>query len=443
MDNQAHIMATMRHLLQKSPVTDTEVILDGLTEATTRFANNHIHQNVAEDRREIACRVVQQGQVGYARANQMTGQAAENMLQQAIARMEAHPVTCQNFQLVNPQQYKPLQNFDSTTAHLDAARRADIVETIINRVKADGLLAAGTVLNGFHEIGVVNSRGVEAFHRFSHFHLTLTVYDQNNASSWTAIEGTTCDPDEILPAVEKTVQRALRSKNPQEIPAGHYTVILEPAATGTFIENLGWLAFGAKDHLQKKSCLYNRIGENVTGALVTVYDDAYHPLSLGMPFDYEGTSKQVAVLIDKGVASGIVHDSVTARLMNTQSTGHSLPQPNPIGPIPGNLIMKQGPHSLEDIISDTKEGILITRFHYNSIVNEKNTALTGLTRDGTFFIRNGELAFPIKNLRYNERILGAFNRIEAISHKQILTGEYSKVVVPALKINHFHFTANA
>jgi predicted Zn-dependent protease len=169
--------------------------------------------------------------------------------------------------------------------------------------------------------------------------------------------------------------------------------------------------------------------------MVTIYDDAYDTKTIGFPFDFEGVAKKRVTFIQDGVAQGVVYDSYTANRWKGENTGHALLPPNPYGPFPINLIMKPGESSRDEMIRTCQKGLLITRFWYVRIISPKETLVTGMTRDGTFLIENGKITRPVKNLRFQERIMNALNNVEQVSKET----ECHSAVVPALKIRDFNF----
>jgi predicted Zn-dependent protease len=143
------------------------------------------------------------------------------------------------------------------------------------------------------------------------------------------------------------------------------------------------------------------------------------------------------------VLKGIVYDLKTAKIAGTESTGHGLPQPNEYGPMPLNLVLKQGNATIQEMIESTKRGLLITHFHYTNVLNPKEMILTGMTRDGVFLIENGEVKNPINNMRFTESIPNIFNNVEMVGKKAILQSSFfgDGFVIPGLKVNNFTFTS--
>src|SRR5258708_6062172 len=187
-----------------------------------------------------------------------------------------------------------------------------------------------------------------------------------------------------------------------------------------------------------------RIGEKLCSEMITIVDDPLGPESLGLPFDFEGTPSQRVTLIDEGIARDVVWDRTSARKAGRESTGHGLPPPNSSGPFPLNLRMEPGMSSQEDLVASTERGLLVTRFHYSNVVNEKETVLTGMTRDGTFLIEDGKLQHGVRNLRYTQNALEALANVEGVGDVTEISSElfFGGSRAPALKIRDFKFSSS-
>jgi predicted Zn-dependent protease len=207
---------------------------------------------------------------------------------------------------------------------------------------------------------------------------------------------------------------------------------------------LGYLGLGAQSMQENRSFMSGRIGQKITGNNITIWDDGFDPRGVMFPFDYEGVPKQKVMLIEEGIARGVVYDTASAqREVGQVSTGHGLPAPNTMGPIPTSLFMKPGVATHEEMIASTKKGIWVTRFHYVNPVHPVKAILTGMTRDGTFLIEDGKITRPLKNLRFTQSILEAFSHAEMLGRdlKMIKMGFGSfATCAPAAKINGFTFT---
>jgi len=252
---------------------------------------------------------------------------------------------------------------------------------------------------------------------------------------------------------ETAARKALESANPREIPPGKYTVILEPAAV---LDIVGFMFydFGGLAILDQRSFLNNRIGKTIFGENINITDDVYHPLQSGSPFDGEGMRRNRVSLVEKGVVKRLVYARATAAKMTRseykqsvgpiEPTGHGFPLPNEIGDAPMNIVVEGGNRagkSVDEMVNSTERGILITRLWYIREVDPYEKILTGMTRDGTFFIEDGKRRHGLLNFRFNESLLHMLSNVEEMGEPVRASGEESfDMVVPAMKVKEFNFT---
>ncbi len=177
------------------------------------------------------------------------------------------------------------------------------------------------------------------------------------------------------------------------------------------------------------------------GSNVTLWDDVYHPLQTGAPFDGEGMPRQKVLLVDGGVPRNLVYSRATAKQMKARATGHGFPLPNEYGEAPMNLVFAGGDATIDKMIASTQRGIYVTRLWYIREVDPYEKVLTGMTRDGTFLIENGKLAGGIRNFRFNQSVLQMLSNVEMMTPSVRAAGEESfEMVVPAMKVRDFHFS---
>jgi predicted Zn-dependent protease len=228
--------------------------------------------------------------------------------------------------------------------------------------------------------------------------------------------------------------------------------VLEPAAVSSLLLFTASHGFGAQQVMDGCSFLSGRLGEPVFGANVSVADDAFHPLAVGPVFDGVGMPRQRVALVERGVAKGLVHDQSTAKRAGCASTGHAQPQPSRDGPYAGNLVLETGggggagasaSTGTDDLIRGVKRGLLVTQFHYSNVVEPTKLTLTGMTRNGTFLIENGEIVGAVKNMRYTESLVEAFGRVSAMGGDATLASALfgGWVVVPSVRIEGFGFSS--
>ena len=189
----------------------------------------------------------------------------------------------------------------------------------------------------------------------------------------------------------------------------------------------------------------NRIGQKIMGERIGMYDDGTDPGAIAFPFDFEGVPKQKVALVEKGVAKGVVYDSISAHKDKVKSTGHALTPDNAEGALALNLFIQGGDSSVDKMIRSVERGLLVTRFHYiNGLIDTTNALLTGMTRDGTFLIENGKVKHGVKNLRFTESMLKAFSNVAQISADRKIVNSWWEdlgcVVAPAMLVKNFKFT---
>jgi predicted Zn-dependent protease len=286
---------------------------------------------------------------------------------------------------------------------------------------------------------LANSRGLYATYQQTRGEFSVTILE-SDSSGWAKANSPdirNIDPDELATTASR---KAADSRNPREIPSGHYTTILEPPAV---LDLVGFLFydFAGTAVLDKRSCFTGRMGKKLMGENVFIRDDVYHPLQTGAPFDGEGVPKQEVTLVEKGVPKNLVYARSTAKKMKAKPTGHGFSLPNEYGEAPMNLVFSGGKASVDEMVRSTERGILVTRLWYIREVDPYEKILTGMTRDGTFLIENGRLAGGTRNFRFNQSVLEMLSKVEMMGVPVRAAGEESfEMVVPAMKVRDFHFS---
>ena len=427
-------------VLKYSTAEETEVMITSSNFALTRFANNIIHQNVSEESTVVSIRVVTEGRMARATTNKSDEKSTRQTCEDVLALARLQPPDPQLLPMPGPQTYRAVSRFFAETAELSPATRAATVAGVIKLAEKNKLTAAGIFSSGSSAYGLFNSRGLSAFHEetLSEFSITMLGPD---GSGWAKKTSPYWPEVEPLELAERAAQKALQSQNPREIAPGRYTVILEPAAV---LDLLGFLVLdfsGLAVH-EKRSCLTDRVGEKVFGDNISLRDDVFHPSQTGAPFDGEGIPRQRVNIVKKGAVKSLVYARQTAHKLGTQPTGHGFPLPNEYGEAPLNIVMEGARSSIEDMVKSTPKGLLVTRFWYIREVDPYQKILTGMTRDGTFWVEDGQAKHGVKNLRFNQSIVEMLRQVEMLGQPQRTAGEESfEMVVPSMKIREFNFSS--
>jgi len=439
-----------------STADEVEVLIAGGRSALTRFANNTIHQNVAEENYVVSVRTVFDGRTARATTNKFD----DVSLKQAVAASESLAKVQEPDSDLLPMAEPGSANGTAQvgraffeTASITPEQRADGVAKIVNVAKRHRLTTAGIFSNSEGVEATLNSRGLVAYHTQTSSEISITML-AGDSSGWQKANSPDVRNLNAEALAEIAARKAIESAHPREVPAGKYTVILEPAAVLDLIGFMFW-DFGGMAILDKRSFLTGRVGTKLFGENVTIWDDVGHPLQSGAPFDGEGVARQRVKLVDQGVVKRLVYARGTAAKMKQsdhatnigpiEATGHGFPLPNEIGEAPMNVVVEGPPaaqaKTTEQMIAGTERGLLVTRLWYIREVDPYEKILTGMTRDGTFLIENGKLQCGLRNFRFNESLIHMLSNVEEQGTPVRSSGEESfDMVVPPMKVRDFNFT---
>jgi predicted Zn-dependent protease len=438
--DQLHALA--EKVMRLSTAEAVEVVIHGFTNHLTRFANSQIHQNVSEQNLAVTVRVAFGQKVGQSTTNHIDDESLKATVQSAEAL--AH------FQPDNPE--FPGFAIRAAVPHLDAAvartlgftpaDRARVVHHVCHDAIAEQLNAAGQFSTGLRQMAIANSNGLWAYHEHTLADFQ-TVVMSDDSSGWAAATHIDAGHIDGEALAEEAIDKALRSRNPQELEPGVYPVILEEYAVNDMIQYLAG-GFSGEDVRQGRSFMSGRHGEQAAHKDIHVWDDGNDLTGVPWPFDWEGVPKQKVNFLEHGRIGDAVYDMRAARLEGRTSTGHYQAGGAFWGPgiAAWNLFMAPGVHTKDEMLESTERGILVTRFHYVNRLDAKRTTITGMTRDGTFWVENGKIVRPLKNMRFTQGIMDALDDVEMIGNTTKLEQTFhgGGVRCPALKIKNFRFS---
>jgi len=420
-------------------VHDVEAIVSGSSHALTRFANNTIHQNVAERTVHLSVRAVLDGRTARASTNRVDPAGIREVVEEAVAITRLTELDPELLPLEDPSDSELVDRFDEDTAFITPEERANAVAHAIRHVEAAGQTAAGIYSTGVATFSLLNSRGIfssytETMARFS---ITAMAADSSGWAKASAFRVHDLHPQELA---RQAAHKAAASREPRELPAGRYTVVLEPAAVLDLVGQM-FGDFSATAIRDGRSFLNDRIGKKLFGGNITIHDDVRHPLQSGAAFDGEGVPRKRLTLVDRGVVREIAYGRQAAAQAGVAPTGHGFPLPNEIGEAPMNIVIAGGDSTVDQMIGSTERGILVTRLWYIREVDPYEKIFTGMTRDGTFLIEGGAVVGGVRNFRFNQSLIELLSNVEALSAPVRASGEESfDMVVPAMKARDFNFT---
>jgi PmbA protein len=446
-----------------SSADEVEVLFSGGRFALTRFANNTIHQNVAEENHAVSVRSVFGGRTARASTNKFDEESLRQVVRSAesLAKVQ-HPdadllpmpdsaaASSNAGGGARATHTSPSRHFQQT-ADITPELRAEGVKKIVGVAEKHGLTTAGVFSSAESLDGIFNSRGLSRWHTQTLAEVSITMLAADS-SGWQKANSPDVGNLDPLALAEVAARKALDSARPREIPAGKYTVILEPAAVLDIVGFMFW-DYSGMAILDQRSFLTGRIGTKLFGDNITIWDDVAHPLQTGSPFDGEGVQRKKVALVQNGIVERVVYARATAQRMKgseykdkvgpIEATGHGFALPNEIGEMPLNIVFAPAgdPQTVEQMIAATERGVLVTRLWYIREVEPFEKMLTGMTRDGTFLVENGRVQGGVRNFRFNESLIHMLSNVEAMSTPVRSCGEESfDMVVPAMKVKEFNFT---
>ena len=421
-----------------------EVIVAGSRTGVTRYARSEIIQNTARTEVRAFVRAITGERLASATTNQLDPERMLAAARSALEAATASPPDPEFPGLARPDgmdKPTPCYRWDAATASTSPAQRAESVRKILTAAASDN--AAGIFETGAHCFAVFSSEGVDCFDAYTRCATTCLV-DTGDATGWGDDSSHAIADVDAIAVADRAARKAEAGGGQVDVEPDTYEVVLEPAAVATMLEYLSYAGLGAKQVIEGESFLATRAGQPVAAPAVTVADDVYHPRSVGIGFDFEGVPRRRVPVIDRGTATGPVSDLRTARKLGVDPTGHSSGSTE-FGPYAANVVLESGESSVEELIGAVEDGLLITRFHYVNILDRPATLLTGMTRDGTFRIRGGEVAEPIHNLRFTQSVLEALSSVVGVSSELGAFapefGAFGSTVAPSLRVGEFRFTS--
>jgi PmbA protein len=426
-----------------------EAVIQAERSGFARFAGSEVHQPTLIENVSIVLRVVRGDRVGTAAGNRVDEEGLRELAKRAGAAADASPEDPDFPGLAGAASLPEVSGYDEATAALGPDEQARLAATAIEA--AGKMPVYGFFTSGEVSVAVATSAGFSGEHKTTDASALALAADETKSGY---AEQTAWAAGEIDPAAvaREAVEIAGRTGNAGDVPAGSYRAVLGPIALGELLQYFAFDAFSGLALLEDRSYLGGRIGERCFDEKVSIADDALDPRGLPKQFDFEGVPKQRVTLVENGVLAGAVWDRESAaRAENGQAaTGHASPPAlRRWGPLPFALSMAGGEaESVDELVELVGDGIYITRLHYLGIVEPRQGVITGMTRDGTFRIRDGKLAEPLVNLRFTVAVPDVLADVPGLTRETTLANEaafYDErfaygALVPAIATARFDVT---
>ncbi|HEX9779866.1 MAG TPA: TldD/PmbA family protein [bacterium] len=447
MIGQTRLLATLAKLAKQAKADGVSCSARAATRRVFRFADGAIHQDVMQERVEVAITVIRGARLGVATTHTLDTASLTRCLRRAEHLAEHAPTLAPPPVLPHGHKVRTRADYLAAAARATPEACATLIKRWTHQCRGAGATLAGSLSTGEEELAVVNTERVSCYAAWTIAAAKL-VPQYRALSGFSSAIGRSLQelaPDALL---ARALRQCLHRREPVRMPLGTYEVILEPDALAELMEWLAGIAFSPKSVQDRLSFLAGRMGETVMDPQITIYDDGNEPGTIRLPFDYEGVPRRRVSLIERGKAAGIVYDTGYGARFGVPSTGHALPPDDAEGPMPLHLALAPGSVSVEAMIGSCRRGLLIPRFHYvNGLLNPREALMTGLTREGAFLIEDGALAAPIATLRFTQSLLEALSSVRGVSAERRLIGDPGTgtglALMPAVHLAGFRFTGQS
>jgi PmbA protein len=428
---------------------EAEAFVHAERSGLARFAASEIHQPTLIENVLVRLRIVRDGRVGSAATNRLDDDGLAELARRAGEAAGSAPRDPDFPGLPAPAELPDVAGYDPETAALGADDQALLARAAIDA--GGGFALYGYVTTGVTKLAVASTAGIRAEQRLTDA-TALVLAAQDGASGYaeaTAWAAAAIDPAAVA---REAVAKGERTRGASELPSGRYRAVLEPYALSELIDYFAFDAFNGLALVEERSAVAGKLGRRLFDEKVSISDDALDPRGLPKAFDFEGAPKQRVALVEAGVPSGAVWDRITAARAGERPTGHAPPpELRTYGPIPFALSVAPGEaSSTEELAELVGDGVYVTRLHYLSVVNPREGVITGMTRDGTFRIRDGRIAEPLVNLRFTVSVPAMLEDVPGLTREPTLVNRSEfygdrypfGVLCPALATAHFTITGS-
>ncbi|MDP9048711.1 MAG: TldD/PmbA family protein [Bacteroidota bacterium] len=430
--------AIMKKALSYSKANECEVSINGSDAGNIRYARNTVSTSGYISQTSMAISSAFGKKLGIVTTNEYDDASIEKAVRLSEELANLAPENPEYVPFLGPQKYSPQsKTFNPETAGITPAQRTSMVAQSLQVAKDNNLTAAGYLQNTAGFSAMMNSHGLFAYNTSTDVGFSVTLRtDDAQGSGYSTKDYNDISKLDTLAFTKIAAQKATGSKAARAIEPGKYTVILEPAAGIVLLEQL-YGGLDARTADEGRSFLSKpggktKLGEKLVDERVNIYSDPSNPELPTNSWNGDGRPQERISWIEKGVVKNLTYSRYWAQKQGVKAV-----------PGPDGIIMEGGHESLDDLIKGTKKGILVTRLWYIRPVDPQTLLFTGLTRDGTFYIEDGKIKFPIKNMRFNESPVIMLNNLDALGiPERTVSGESNQsALIPPIRVRDFTFTS--
>lgn len=417
--------------LSYSKAETCEINLSGDNSGNIRYARNSVSTAGYQNNQNLVVQSSFGNKVGVATVDEFTDETIARAVKTSEELAKLAPENSEFMPPLEPQEYEESKQYFKSTADIRPDFRADVAAKSIEPARAKDVTAAGFLNDSANFGAMANSNGLFAYNQSTDLNFTVTMRSNDGTGSgWVTRDVNDVNNFDGAEASAIAIDKALQSREAKAIEPGKYTVILEPAASVQLLGNM-FGSFNARTADEGRSFMSQegggtKLGEKIVDERVNVYSDPQNELIPGGTWNGGGLPVKKMEWLKEGAVQNLFYSRFWAKEKGVEPV-----------PFPSNTIMAGGDASLEDLIKDTKKGVLVTRLWYIRTVDPQTLLYTGLTRDGTFYIENGKIKHPVKNFRFNESPIIMLNNLETLGQQVRINGN----LIPYMKVRDFTFSS--
>jgi len=420
----------MEKALSFSKADACEINMGGSESGNIRYARNTVSTSGHRSNQTLVIQSSFGKKSGTATIDEFDDESLEKVVRRAEELAQLSPENPEFMAPMGAQTYDEAVSFIEATAKITPEFRAEVANKSITPAAAKDVTAAGFLNDSSGFNAILNSNGLFAYNKATSMDFTVTMRtNDGTGSGWVTRDFNDVSKFDAAEASNVAIDKAIMSMEAKAIEPGKYTVILEPAAASDLLGNMAG-ALDARTADEGRSFMSKdggtKLGDKIVDERVNIYSDPLHPDVPTATWNGDGQALKKTKWIENGVVKNLAYSRYWAEQKGVDAV-----------PYPSNIIMEGGTASLEDLIRDTKKGILVTRLWYIRSVDPQTLLFTGLTRDGTFYIENGKIKHPVKNFRFNESPIIMLNNLETLGKQVRVDGN----LIPYMKVRDFTFTS--
>jgi predicted Zn-dependent protease len=460
--NAGDLLSVCKDALAEAGEAEAEVFARVRNRGVARFAIGALGQHMDLEESEVVVRVAHGKRVAEAKTSSPEKSSIVEALRKA-SLIATHSPEMDGFThfaskedgIYSKEEKAPPRRAESTVK-VTAEDRVALLLPALEKIAARQLTSAGVLETNSGATVVATTRGCERAHDDSVASFRIWALETAGAGGAAGF-GSSMHRDVTRLTIDEETERAISrcelGKNPREQEAGTFDVVFEPPAVCELMEWLGMIAFHASEVEQGSSALAGRIGEKITGENISIAENPVDQgdLGFGAPFDCEGTLRKRIPIIERGIAKNILTNRIYAARRGEESTGSAVPPSLAGGSgISGVALQMEGGQakSVDELIAGVDRGLYVCRLHYvNGMLEPRRAVMTGLTRDGCFWIEKGKISHAVGNMRFTDSVLEGFSRIDAmtVSRKSLPTwwNPGGATTAPAVRIRQFRFNGKS